>query len=112
MANKILAAENLSDEQLEQVAGGTWAQTTDDKNFFKQLGIDNKVLGNAWKQFGIDFTSRAGENYYKTDGVNNSQTAAYGMVLQQLKYPGYVFDPSDTESTKDFVKANFGITVL
>ena len=40
MTNEILKDEILSDEELENVAGGTYLESADDAKNFKKLGID------------------------------------------------------------------------
>jgi len=109
MTDKILQEEILSDEQLEQVAGGSWKQTGNDSNFFKQLKLNKKSVGESWSQFGIEFQSLAGENVYKTGEKNYSQVEAYSMVLSKIQYPGFIGDGNNADYTKEFVKNNFGL---
>ena len=48
MTNEILKDEILKDEQLEQVAGGTYLESADDAKRFNDLGIkiyDNDIVG-------------------------------------------------------------------
>ena len=106
---KILAEEMLTDEQLEQVAGGTWTQTGNDRNFFKKLDVNKKSVGECWAKFGIDFKSQAGDNIYKIGDKNYSQAEAYGLVLSKTQYPGFIGDGSDETYTKEFVKSHFDL---
>ncbi len=106
---KILQEEILEDEQLEQVAGGTWAQTANDRKFFQKLSVNEKSVGGCWSKFGFEFQSKAGDNVYKIGDEKFSQAGAYGKVLAEMKYPGFVGDGKDADYTKKFVKDNFGL---
>ena len=101
--------EQLSDEELEQVAGGTWAQTGNDRKFFNKLDVNKKSVGDCWSEFGFAFKSQADNNVYKLGDKNYSQAGAYGVILSKMKYSGFVGDGSDENYTKDFVKKNFGL---
>jgi len=111
MTDKILADEVLNDEQLEQVAGGSWTQTANDKNFFKKIDVKKKSVGECWKEFGISFESKAGDNIYKVGDTNYSQVGAYGLVLAKSNYPGFIGDGSDEDYTREFVKSHFELVL-
>ena len=109
MKDKILREEILEDEQLEQVAGGSWDQTANDRKFFQKLSVTEKSVGGCWGNFGFTFKSQAGENVYKIGDQSYSQAGAYGKVLAETKYPGFIGDGKDEAYTKEFVKQNFGL---
>lgn len=89
--------EQLSDEQLEQVAGGTWQQTSDDAHFLHTLNpsfqdvtvvalmfepgtsLERGVI-NEWKKYGVDYEWHSGavyDNKYKINGKEVSRDEAY-----------------------------------
>ena len=89
--------ELLSDEQLEQVAGGTWHQTADDSHFLHTLNPDFKEFNEVtlaftantileirvkhqWARYGVEFEWHGGavnDNEYKIDGRSVSRDDAY-----------------------------------
>ena len=82
MANEILKDEILSEEDLDNVAGGTVNQTASDSQFLRDIGINEKGWGNTktsnffddvskvvsdgWSKVGITCTTdKDGDNTYK-----------------------------------------------
>ena len=103
MANEILKDEILSEEQLEQVAGGTCDETLHDMNFFNALiknginvpaNLHNQVgprnLSDVFKHYGINLSEGVfTNNGYNIDGQKYPRMAALGWVLGAVGYPGY-----------------------
>ena len=89
--------EQLSDEELEQVAGGTWQQTSDDAHFLHTLNpsfhditvielmfelgsLKENGVVNEWKKYGVDYEWHSGavyDNKYKINGKEVSRDEAY-----------------------------------
>ncbi|MBR2518206.1 MAG: hypothetical protein IKE46_00245 [Selenomonadaceae bacterium] len=89
--------EKLSDEQLEEVAGGTWHQTADDSHFLHTLNPDFNEINEAalaftpgtvtenlikeeWARYGVEFKWHGGavyDNEYKVNGKDVSRDEAY-----------------------------------
>ncbi len=100
---KILKSEELNDEQLDEVAGGTREQMYSDIEFFKKLGMDlpdvrqlkirhvGDVVMEAWKEIGIhcDYSpSRIVGNRYFLNGEEITQDQAKIHALRQFKHRG------------------------
>ena len=96
MAEEIKKDEVLNDEQLEEVAGGTWGQTADDSRFLNSLNgscdrygatrisftpgtkIEEEVQ-KAWATVGVDFHWHGGavsDNEYYINGKKVTQGEA------------------------------------
>ena len=75
MANEILKEELLSEDQLENVAGGTTREIVKDTDFMQAIGLlrqnetDKDALRRAWAQEGITVVMHGGNNlaneYYR-----------------------------------------------
>jgi len=109
--------EKLDDEQLEQVSGGTAAQTRVDRIFFRHFGYNTEKVSveNAFLDNGIKFSDNYGDNSYKiltSDGewTNHPHWAALGYVLKQKNYPGFNGNWANESYVKSFLRSNFGIT--
>ena len=94
--------EKLDDEQLEQVAGGTWVQTADDSRFLNVLNGSTDRYGatrisltsgtkieeevqRAWAALGIEFTWHGGAyklNEYRLNGNKINQNEAYEHAMK------------------------------
>jgi len=117
---KILQEEKLSEEQLEQVAGGSTRQTDKDRRFFNLLGIQCITPGNAegaFGKYGVDFRPcLSADNEYIFKGANgyahHPRHAALGYVLAKMNYPGYNGKWWDLNYTRDFIRGHFGSDVL
>ena len=93
--------EKMSDDELEQVAGGFLCETSDDSKFlntllqghpaqpdrygrFKSFFKDTKITA-AWLAVGIDFSSSStGFNDYKLKGRPISQTKAREHAMEVM----------------------------
>ena len=103
MANdKIREDEILSDDELDNVAGGHWAQTADDIVRAGKLGLIDinpgdtyavadfyhtnlGELTNVFAKFGIEFTHRVyEENSYVHNGQQISTYEAWSIIRQKL----------------------------
>ena len=101
--------EKLSDEELEQVAGGSPSESFCDSAFFRFIGLgqagDNKQ---RFKRFGIDYEDHwINGNEYIIDGQHYPREYALGRILEAIHYPGY--DASrvyDCEYTRKFCMNN------
>ena len=102
---KILKSEELNDEQLDEVAGGTMEQIYSDVEFLKKLGMDldlpdvrqlrqlkishvGTVVMEAWKESGIDCVyspSRTVGNRYFLNGEEITQDEARIHAIKVLK---------------------------
>ena len=94
--------EKLSDEQLEQVAGGTWNQTAEDSRFLNSLNGSTDRYGatkicwtpgtkieeevqRGWATVGINFTWHGGaisDNEYYLNGKKISQSDARRHAME------------------------------
>ena len=98
MANEIFKDEILTDEQLEQVAGGTGEEIEADYYFMHQLsqqvaiGFDTNAnpireLERSWAKFGITAIIHDNDNdrneYYNSEGKQISRKEAIDQVLNQ-----------------------------
>ena len=90
---KILKSEELTDAELDEVAGGTMEQMYSDIEFFKKLGMDLpdvrqlksrrgvvRTVVKAWKEIGIDFNNR-----YFLNGEEFTQDEARIHAIKVLK---------------------------
>lgn len=108
--------ELLSDEDLEQVAGGNAGETRVDIAFFQQLGYDmSKInVSSAYNDNGVQFSERLGDNNYKllkSDGwTSHPHWAAMGYVLAKKNYPGFNGEWWNADTTIPFLKEHFHIS--
>ena len=114
MANEILKDEILSEEELDQVAGGTVVQTASDSQFLRDVGINDeytgwnnkfterqfegvsKVVIDGWAKIGITCTpDQKGENTYSMNGAAITRKEAYEEAMKvknkHLPLSGYDF---------------------
>ncbi len=103
---KKIADEKLSDEELDQVAGGKWHETAQDSQFLSLYGLckaygegclllsgDTKreeEISYAWYKAGVDFVYHGGliyENEYYINGNRVSREEAYAHAVQKLGLP-------------------------
>ena len=110
MAKEILKDEILKDEELEQVAGGTFAESYGDAREFEKLGVKifkNDLAGvplldhdgfvnlrNAFKQYGVttkddgsifgDLVGTSKANEYFIDGKQVSRDEAWKHINAQF----------------------------
>ncbi|MBE8951041.1 MAG: hypothetical protein SR3Q1_10695 [Quinella sp. 3Q1] len=95
------ALEAMSDEELDQVAGGTWAETAADSRFLNSLNGSTDRYGalriaftpgskiqeeikNGWAKVGITFTAHNGaisgnEYYLGTKKITQSEARRHAM---------------------------------
>ncbi|MBQ3452430.1 MAG: hypothetical protein IJG32_09205 [Selenomonadaceae bacterium] len=74
MANEILKDEILKDEQLDQVAGGTLAQTNDDiRRFARETGFRFHGNDSQQREQLRDILYRCGIKIKDHGGVNNNE---------------------------------------
>ena len=102
MANEILKDEILSEEDLDNVAGGTVNQTASDSQFLRDIGINEKGWGNTktsnffddvskvvsdgWSKVGITCTTdKDGDNTYKLGEKEISRFDAYLHAQRETK---------------------------
>ena len=110
MANEILKDEVLSDEQLDNVAGGTFAESYSDAQQFEKLGVKifkNDLVGvplldpegfvnlrNAFEKYGVtikddgsiwgDLTGKSKANQYFIGGKEVSREDAWKHINAQF----------------------------
>lgn len=110
MAKEILKDEILSDEELEQVAGGTFAESYSDAQSFEKLGVKifkNDLVGvplldpegfvnlrAAFDKYGVtikddgsiwgDLTGKSKANQYYINGKEVSRDEAWQHIKAQL----------------------------
>lgn len=119
MANEILKDEILSEEELDQVAGGTIAQVASDSQFLRDSGAVNikgwgnhavtenfdfysGVITKAWAKVGITCTPSAnGDNVYSFEGRQITRWQAFKVVAKKtgfndFKPKSYGFGTDDT----------------
>ena len=103
MANEILKDEILNDEQLDNVAGGTYLESADDAKRFKDLGIkifNNDIAGvpvlmhdefvklrDTFNQYGVTIKDNGGlvnANKYFIGGEEVSREDAWKHIKAQL----------------------------
>ncbi len=112
------AEELLSNEQLDQVVGGSNPMLDSwDINFFKTLGMYKEGSGSPsakelFARYGVTVEGGFGENYYKFQGAysysRHPRVAALGYVLDKIKYPGYSGEWWKLDYTEQFIKDHFG----
>ena len=114
---KKYADEKLSDEQLDNVAGGSQAQYDVDVAFFQQLGYNmaRTEVEDAYGDNGVKFDFNcSGDNSYrllKSDGwTKHPHWAAMGYVLARKNYPGFDGQWWNIDSVKPFLKEHFHIS--
>ena len=95
----------MSDEELEHVAGGTWAQTAEDSEFLNSLGICHKYntgdlmftfynteaeeeVTNAWKHCGVRYVWHGGAVYDNEYYIGDRKVSRDEAVANALKYWG------------------------
>ena len=116
MTNEIFKNEMMSNEQLEQVAGGSNSQTEVDRVFLKKLGFPTggkDGVRDVYNYYGVQFRGyTSDDNEYKVNGNKVSQVAAMGYVLKRGSYTR--FDSSrwaDEDYVKSFLEYHFKINV-
>ena len=94
--------EQLSDEELDQVAGGGYGETSDDGRFLYEYGLVDEKRGwgptllnwreyspkvdAGWKKAGITCcTSPFGDNQYWVAGKKISRDEAYKIVKEKFQ---------------------------
>ncbi|MBR3745987.1 MAG: hypothetical protein IKN27_03405 [Selenomonadaceae bacterium] len=104
MANEILKDEILTEEQLDNVAGGTYLESADDAKKFKELGVkiyDNDIAGvpvlthdefvklrGAFNKYGVTIKDNGGlidANEYFIGDKLVSRDDAWKHIEAQLK---------------------------
>ena len=107
----------MSDEQLEEVAGGSVEQKKVDIAFFQQLGYNmaRTEVEDAYGDNGVKFDFNcSGDNSYrllKSDGwTKHPHWAAMGYVLARKNYPGFDGQWWNIDSVKPFLKEHFHIS--
>ena len=118
MADEILKDEILSEEELDEVAGGSVMEVASDSQFLRDSGAvkltgwgNHAVKNNfdlysgtvtkAWAKVGITCTASAnGNNVYSMDGKEISRWQAFQEVAKQtgfsFKPTAYGFNTNDT----------------
>ena len=87
---KILNEEQLSDEELEKVAGGTWTQTGTDRKFFTKLDINMNKVSNMAREIGkkpvLAFGNSSGDSSMINFSMrgNKYKTAAFFVICDDL----------------------------
>jgi len=103
MAKEILKEEMFSDNELDNVAGGTYLESADDAKKFKKLGIDigaKEIAGvpillhdefvklrGAFEKYGVTIKDKGGlinDNEYFIDGKSVSRDDAWKHIEAQL----------------------------
>ena len=93
MANEILKDEQLTEEQLDGVAGGTVAETDKDIAFLQDIGLFPKCDGDVHSVISIDDISNIFANYgvkmvYRYDNPNeysiNDRSVTRKEALQRV----------------------------
>ena len=111
---KKIASEIMSEEQLDQVAGGDVSQTVSDICFFRALGVSGNPSA-LFKKYGIDYKDHSGPQDYSDneyvfqgykDYAHHPRIAALGKVLAGMNYPGYSGKWWDLDYTKNFIRDN------
>ena len=101
---KILKDEILSDEQLDEVAGGTYLESSSDALKFQKLGVDLGIkdvagiaimghdefvkLRDTFQQYGVTIKDHGGlinANEYFIDGKAVSRDDAWKHIQAQIK---------------------------
>lgn len=78
------ADEILSDDQLDNVAGGYASQSNYDKSLFQLLGVKGGNLVNNFANYNIAFAeNKNGDNSYSLMGVHLTQDQAHDSVKWQ-----------------------------
>ena len=104
MANEILKDEQLTDAQLNDVAGGTYVQSASDALKFKELGVkvyDTEIAGvpvlmhdqfiklrETFQKYGVTVEDHGGltnDNKYFIGGEEVSRDAAWKHITAQFK---------------------------
>ncbi len=99
---KITNEEILSEEQLDEVAGGTGAETENDVYRFKLLGVlpnstgakDADALKNAFAKFGITLKNHRGyisnnEYTYWGDGKKYDRNTVWNFICDKMNRPRF-----------------------
>lgn len=107
--------EKLSDEQLEQVAGGTAGESRRDVAFFRALisNFDPDEAGRTFRKYGVDRNNwLILDNDYKMGGQKYPREAALGYVLMKMNYPGYNGNWGDIPYTVNFIREHLGSGIV
>lgn len=109
------ADEMLSDDELDDVVGGSMSQSYKDQDFFQALGFEceNETykVGELFSKFGVGHQSALFlDNEYKFQGAysyaKHPRIAALGYVLNKMEYPGYSGEWWNLEYTENFIRNN------
>ena len=114
------ADEKLSDDELEQVVGGSFEQRNKDAAFFRALGREcsgsDITVTNLFCEYGVKFYFNLGDNTYKFQGAYSyachPRHAALGYVLAKMNYPGYNGQWWDLNYTRNFIREHISNDVL
>ena len=104
--------EQLSDDELEQVAGGTWNDTADDAKFFHALngstpflrGIEVafsstepllKTLTQEWEKVGVRFEPHNGAIYENKYFIGNKEVTQGEARRHAMEVTGIILDGPD-----------------
>lgn len=92
MTEDKFADEMLSDDELDQIAGGTDDQTIDDNIFLYEHGLMDVVSASSddvyagWTKAGINCVTKSfSDNQYFIDGKSISRNEAYDIVKSKFK---------------------------
>lgn len=93
MTEDKFADEMLSDDELDQIAGGTDDQTTDDNMFLYEHGLvdvvvcdSSKDVDAGWAKAGITCVTKFfSDNQYFIGGKSISRNEAYDIVKSKFK---------------------------
>ena len=118
MTKKIFKEEMLSAEQLDMVAGGTFAEQLVDAGFFQQLGynvagtdkLKDAYSANGVKYFYDDFVKNSYDLKVDGEWTLHPQWAVMGYVLAKRNYPGFNGKWTDSKYVHSFLKENFNVT--
>ena len=110
------ADEIMSDEELDQVAGGNVGQTVNDICFFKALGVSGSP-DDLFAKYGIDYKCHNKPHDYMDneyvfqgykDYAHHPRVAALGKVLAGMNYPSYNGQWWDLNYTQNFIREHIG----
>ena len=118
MTREIFKDEMLSAEQLDMVAGGTFAEQLVDAGFFQHLGYNmaREEFKDVFADNGVKFEEGYDKsNSYKIltgDGewTQHPHWAVLGYILSKRKYPGFNGSWTDSKYVGAFMKEHFGIS--
>ncbi|MBQ7477180.1 MAG: hypothetical protein IJT06_07285 [Selenomonadaceae bacterium] len=89
---KILKSEELTNTDLDEVAGGTREQSLSDNEFLRKIGVDsrtwvnNSIIRRAWATVGVDCRAfRNDDNKYFLNGKEITQDEARIHAIKFMK---------------------------